>query len=152
MTISTNCTAWNFYVFKQTSFQMEVRYTIKVTLQTAVLSLLTTSVADSLSTLHGIGITTGRHHTSVNFRSKVCVNKRRLSHWTELLHTKRTLASEMFLCANIYTNSLSHQFGISLRSLLMLPSTHRLLVFARFSTVHPSAQHIDYGKCDIVEQ
>jgi len=59
---------------------MEVRYTIRVTLQTAVLSLLTTTpVTDSLSTLHDHG-TTKRHHTSVNFRSKVCVNKRLLSH------------------------------------------------------------------------
>jgi len=58
---------------------MEVRYTIKVTLLTAVLSLLTTSVTDSLSTLHDDG-TTKRHHTSVNCPIMVCVNKRLLSH------------------------------------------------------------------------
>ena len=58
---------------------MEVMYTIKVTLQTAVLSLLTTTpITDSLSTLHDDG-TTKRHHTSVSCRSKVCVNKRLLS-------------------------------------------------------------------------
>ena len=59
---------------------MEVRYTIKVTLLTAVLSLLTTTpITDSLSTLHDDG-TTKCHHTSVNCPSKVCANKRLLSH------------------------------------------------------------------------
>jgi len=59
---------------------MEVMYTIKLTMQTAALSLLTTtSITDiSLSTLHDHG-TTKCHHTSVNCRSKVCVNKRLLS-------------------------------------------------------------------------
>jgi len=60
---------------------MEVRYTIKVTLLTAVLSLLTTPLTDSLSTLHDeCHGTTKRHHTSVNCPIKVCVNKRLLSH------------------------------------------------------------------------
>jgi len=70
-----------YNVFKQTSVQMEmrVRYAIKMTLQTAVLSLLTTPITDSLSTLHDHG-TTKCHHTSANCLSKVCVNKRLLWH------------------------------------------------------------------------
>jgi len=150
MTTSTNCTVWISNMFKQTSFQLEwmVRYAIKMTLQTAVLSLLTTTpVTDSLCTLRD-DRTTKRHRTSVNFRSKVCVNKRLLSHWTELSHENVPWHRKCSY-ARIYIQTVCH-INLALRSLLMLPSTGRLLVFARFRTINPSAQHTDYRKCNIV--